>query len=224
MDADDRVVPSIGGFLSSAGRAAEGLGLDVQGILEDPGKAEQYARLTIAVLLTAVAWHRADEIKYAYNKTVRWLIENRGDESVYGPDWMRYVRYLFPAVAFGQAVFDYATYTGDMKHDEDDYVAKAKEYEKKYATWASDMAHLEKMIAEGTPGTATYEMNVKVYNELRTKIPQRPMKPSFMSASVEDRIIIASAVFILAMHPELIGTMMTGLGTIIRGVGEIIPL
>jgi len=213
----------VGELVGKAGKAAEELGLDVRDILEDPDKAEQYARLTIAALLAAVAWHRADSIKYSIYRFKNW-IDKKGGAKGEGMKWYDWLVMLTPLGFTIEGASYIVGQKGDLESDLAEYRKQIEAYQKNYNKWAADMAHLEKVLSEGTPGTTVYEMNLKVYNELKAKQPVRPRLPYYLDATIEDRIIYCSVAFMIGMHPELIPAMTAGFGQIMQGLGEITPL
>lgn len=217
----------VGELVGKAGAAAEELGLDLREIFEDPDKLQKYSQVTIAFLLAAVAWHRANSIKFTLYRVQHWIDEKGGvkGEGMKWYDWLSMltsVGITMEAYAFIKGIT--AGQTGDFDKDVASYRDAMMAYYEANDKWHKDMAHLEAMLAKGTPGETVYEMNLKVYNELKAKQPVEPKRPYYLDATLEDRIIYCSVVFMLAMHPELIAEMVKGVGAVLQGLGEITPL
>ena len=213
----------VGELVGKAGEAASELGLDLQDIFEDPDKLQKYSQVTIAMVFAFIAWHRADDIKYKLYRFTGWLSGRNAGLSGEGLTWLeKALMALVPAFM----VVEYTKYTGSIDKDAKKYAADLKAYQNNVDSWKKAVEGYETEIAKYAPGTGSPQLDAmkEKLAKLLANPPVAPVKPFFMDASVEERLIYAAVAFFVAMHPEVIGMALQGVGTILQGVGEIVPL
>lgn len=230
----------VGARVTDIGKALKTAGFDVQAMLSDPTKIEEYSRVVLGFVLAYIAWERANDIKgmiYRIRKFGPFNIGATVDDyahdlwDVLTGHWEERHSIDNASRYTGEVSWDLQLYALRRKQWRDGYAGAQASLEQSNRLFAASMAEFERAIQAGettTEQAAPYIEEAKRQHEANVKQLtsdlQEPPPPPWMTASFEEKALYASLGFMLGMHPEMLAELVKGIGFCVQGLGEIIPL